>query len=79
MRTLLVSHYFPPEVGAPQVRLSTLARTWAGDGDAVTVLTGMPNYPTGVGLAAVPRRSPAAGTSRRLPGGSGGQCGQTSW
>ncbi len=48
MRTLLVSHYFPPEVGAPQVRLSTLARTWAGDGDAVTVLTGMPNYPTGV-------------------------------
>jgi glycosyltransferase involved in cell wall biosynthesis len=48
MRTLLVSHYFPPEVGAPQVRLSTLARTWAADGDAVTVLTAMPNYPTGV-------------------------------
>jgi len=48
MRTLLVSHYFPPEVGAPQVRLSTLARTWAADGDTVTVLTGMPHYPTGV-------------------------------
>jgi glycosyltransferase involved in cell wall biosynthesis len=48
MRILVVSHYFPPEVGAPQVRLSTLARTWAADGDTVTVLTGMPNYPTGV-------------------------------
>lgn len=48
MRTLIVSHYFPPEIGAPQVRLSTLARTWALDGDSVTVLTGMPNYPTGI-------------------------------
>ena len=48
MRILLVSHYFPPETGAPQARLSALARTWAADGDAVTVLTGMPNHPTGV-------------------------------
>jgi hypothetical protein len=48
MRILLVSHYFPPEVGAPQARLSALAATWAADGDRVTVLTGMPNHPTGV-------------------------------
>ena len=48
MRILLVTHYFPPETGAPQARLSALAATWAQDGDAVTVLTGMPNYPTGV-------------------------------
>ncbi len=48
MRTVIVSHFFPPEIGAPQVRLSTLAKTWAADGDQVTVLTGMPNYPTGV-------------------------------
>jgi hypothetical protein len=48
MRILLVTHYFPPETGAPQARLSALARTWAADGDPVTVLTGMPNHPTGV-------------------------------
>jgi glycosyltransferase involved in cell wall biosynthesis len=48
MRTLIVSHYFPPETGAPQARLSALAATWAADGDQVTVLTGMPNHPTGI-------------------------------
>ena len=48
MRTLIVTHYFPPETGAPQARLSGLAATWATDGDKVTVLTGMPNHPTGV-------------------------------
>ena len=48
MRILLVTHYFPPETGAPQARLSALARAWAADGDTVTVLTGMPNHPTGV-------------------------------
>jgi glycosyltransferase involved in cell wall biosynthesis len=48
MRTLLVTHYFPPEIGAPQARLSELARYWAETGDDVTVLTGMPNHPTGI-------------------------------
>jgi glycosyltransferase involved in cell wall biosynthesis len=48
MRVLLVTHYFPPETGAPQARLSALAATWAADGDDVTVLTGMPSHPTGV-------------------------------
>jgi glycosyltransferase involved in cell wall biosynthesis len=48
MRIHLVSHYYPPEVGAPQARLSEMARRWAERGHAVTVLTGMPNHPTGV-------------------------------
>ena len=48
MRILVVTHYFPPEIGAPQARLSELARFWAEAGDDVTVLTGMPNHPTGV-------------------------------
>jgi len=48
MRILLLTHYFPPETGAPQARLSALAATWAADGDDVTVLTGMPSHPTGV-------------------------------
>lgn len=48
MRVLVVCQYFPPEIGAPQARLSELARLWAEAGDEVTVLTGMPNHPTGV-------------------------------
>ncbi len=48
MRTLIVTHYFPPEIGAPQARLSELARCWADAGDDVTVVTGMPNHPTGI-------------------------------
>ncbi|ABW11596.1 glycosyl transferase group 1 [Parafrankia sp. EAN1pec] len=47
-RILLVTHYFPPEVGAPQARLSETARAWAQAGADVTVLTGMPNHPTGI-------------------------------
>ncbi|MCA1823992.1 MAG: glycosyltransferase family 4 protein [Mycobacteriales bacterium] len=63
MRILLVTHYFPPELGAPQARLSELARAWAAAGDDVTVLTGMPNHPTGVvhpAYAAAARRVESA-------------------
>jgi glycosyltransferase involved in cell wall biosynthesis len=48
MKILIVTHYFPPEIGAPQTRLSELARLWAEAGEEVTVLTGFPNHPTGV-------------------------------
>ncbi len=48
VRILVVTHYFPPEMGAPQARLSEFARFWAEEGDEVTVLTGMPNHPTRV-------------------------------
>jgi glycosyltransferase involved in cell wall biosynthesis len=43
-----VSHYFPPEVNAPAVRVSELARHWQRRGHRVTVLTGFPNHPTGI-------------------------------
>ena len=48
MNILLVTHYFPPESGAPQARLSDFARLWASMGAEVTVLTGVPNHPTGI-------------------------------
>ncbi len=48
MKILLLSHYFPPEIGAPQARLSEMAKVWAEDGHEVEVLTGLPNHPTGV-------------------------------
>jgi len=47
-RIVVVTHYFPPEIGAPQARLSEMARSWAAAGADVTVLTGMPNHPTGI-------------------------------
>ncbi len=49
VRVLLITHYFPPEVGAPQARLFELARRAAATaGHTITVVTGLPNYPTGV-------------------------------
>ena len=48
MRVVLLTHYFPPEVGAPQARLYELASRAAAAGHSVTVVTGFPNYPTGV-------------------------------
>ena len=48
MRILYVSQYFPPEIGAPAVRVSELARRWREWGHDVRVLTGFPNHPEGV-------------------------------
>lgn len=47
MRLLIVTPYFPPEVGAPQSRLYELAVRLVRRGYQVTVLTGFPNYPSG--------------------------------
>ncbi len=49
MKILYVSQYFPPEMGAPAARAAELSRHWARMGHDVTVLTGFPNHPTGVG------------------------------
>lgn len=48
MRICFLTHYFPPEVGAPQTRIDLLARMLAAHGDTVTVHTGFPHYPSGV-------------------------------
>lgn len=48
MRILFLSQYFPPEPGAPAARVSELARCWVRAGHEVTVLTAMPNHPSGV-------------------------------
>ena len=48
MRILYLSQYFPPEPGAPAARVSELSKAWVRAGHEVTVLTAMPNHPTGV-------------------------------
>lgn len=45
MKLLILTQYFPPEVGAPQNRLFELALRLKAVGVDVTVLTAMPNYP----------------------------------
>lgn len=47
MRLIVLTQYYPPEIGAPQNRLSDLAKRLVRMGHQVTVFTGMPNYPTG--------------------------------
>jgi glycosyltransferase involved in cell wall biosynthesis len=57
MRVLILTHHYPPEVGAPQTRLSGTARYLREHGHAVTVVTAMPSYPTGV-IPEAYRRAP---------------------
>jgi glycosyltransferase involved in cell wall biosynthesis len=45
MRIILLTQYFPPEVGAPQNRLFAMAKGLREKGAEVTVLTAMPHYP----------------------------------
>lgn len=47
MRILIVTQYFPPEVGAPQTRLFELAKELKKHGVESDVLTAIPHYPTG--------------------------------
>jgi glycosyltransferase involved in cell wall biosynthesis len=47
MRFIIHTPYYPPEMGAPQARLSSLALWLGGHGHDVWVLTAMPNYPRG--------------------------------
>lgn len=47
MRLRILTHYYPPEVGAPQTRLAALAEGLARRGTEVTVHTGFPHYPDG--------------------------------
>lgn len=46
-RWLVLTQYYPPEIGAPQIRLRSLAGELRRHGIEVDVLTGMPNYPAG--------------------------------
>ena len=47
MKVGILTQYYPPEVGAPQARLSALAQRLVEQGHQVFVLTAMPNYPQG--------------------------------
>ena len=46
-RLCILTQYFPPEMGAPQARLSELGERLIKRGWEVETLTALPNYPTG--------------------------------
>jgi glycosyltransferase involved in cell wall biosynthesis len=48
LRILLLSQYFPPEVGATQSRMQAFAEYLASRGHEVTVICEFPNHPRGV-------------------------------
>src|SRR5579863_7172819 len=50
MHILFISPYYPPEKGAAAVQISETAAQLVLRGHQVTVLTTVPNYPTGVVL-----------------------------
>jgi glycosyltransferase involved in cell wall biosynthesis len=47
LRVLILTQFFPPEIGAAQTRLFELGHELLGFGWDVEVLTALPNYPTG--------------------------------
>jgi len=47
MRFLVLSQYFPPEIGAPQVRLAAVTRELEKRSHQIEVVTALPNHPTG--------------------------------
>jgi colanic acid biosynthesis glycosyl transferase WcaI len=47
MRFLILTQYFPPEIGGAQTRLKSLASELIRRGHEVEVVTAMPNYPRG--------------------------------
>lgn len=46
-RWLILTQYYPPEVGAPQIRLRSMVKELRRAGMEVDILTAMPNYPKG--------------------------------
>ncbi len=48
MRILYLSQYFPPEVGATQTRAYEMAHYLVSAGHQVTMLTEIPNHPSGI-------------------------------
>ncbi len=47
MKILILSQYYPPEIGGPQTRLAAMAAELRACGHSVEVVTAIPNYPRG--------------------------------
>ncbi len=66
MKILILTQYFPPEMGAPQARLSELGERLIDLGWEVEALTALPNYPAGRVFPGYARRRPAVESVGRI-------------
>jgi glycosyltransferase involved in cell wall biosynthesis len=48
LKVLILSHFYPPEMGGAAARVHGLSRWLVKFGHVVTVITGFPNYPSGI-------------------------------
>ncbi len=48
MRILYICQYFPPEAGATQIRAFEMARNFVRQGHKVTMISEIPNHPSGI-------------------------------
>jgi len=48
MDILVISQFFPPEMGAPAARFYDFARHWIDAGHNVSIITAFPNFPNGI-------------------------------
>src|SRR5699024_10808989 len=60
MRILLLSHYYSPEIGAPQRRWDALVERFIAAGHQVAVLAPAPHYPVGRLTSLHPDHQPGA-------------------
>lgn len=65
-RLCILTQYFPPEMGAPQARLSELGERLLDLGWDVEALTALPNYPTGRVFPGYPSHRPAVESVGRI-------------
>jgi len=47
VKITVLSHFYPPEIGAAQRRLDAFVSRWVEDGQSVRVVTALPHYPRG--------------------------------
>ena len=47
MKIIIVSNYYPPEIGAASNRIYNLSNSLSKYYDSVNVIAPLPNYPTG--------------------------------
>ena len=57
-KVLIITNYYPPEMGAAANRIQTLAEALLANGYAVTVLCPLPNYPFGTIIDGYPKKGP---------------------
>ena len=74
MRFMLITQYYPPEIGAAAVRLQAMVDELVRRGHQVDVVTALPNYPHGRIFEGYRGNAVSQGTAWRSDGCTGCGC-----